>query len=727
MITFLPAITEYAKDESSQTVWGWIKEQFNDKDDGVGYYKYPVVRAASGAIPELTLITRTHEPCAVRCLPHTIDEIQSIGNDTWTVNGKFIDSPLLELEDFIVGLQAGFDRERLLRKIFKPLAILALPLINRADFETKFSKQLFEGIVVIWTKEDTKNLVISLNRRLTDDEWRLTRAVVQGVRPLSSPSIKIMGPAKTLGESIRELEKQIALLDFEQEKVAIPIAPGPQRIRGLAGTGKTVLLAMKAANIHKHYPEKQILFTFNTQSLYNQAKALITKFYRYHTEVDPNWEKIHVRHGWGSQNRQGVYYDLSARQGVMPLNLNMAKTINSKFPFQACCQKTLTLPIVPIYDFILVDEAQDFPKEFFQVLYKLSKEPHCVYWAYDELQSLFSLEIPKPEELFGSDEKGSPLVSLDGEDYPGGIEKDLVLYQSYRCPHKILMLAHAIGLGLYSKNGCVQMLQNEESWKAIGYQIENGELRKGSSVEICRPSENSPNRLTDIYQGKQSLVTVRVFPDRLAELEWIANSIRNDIQEEGVTPEQIVVISLDAFEAKNYSARLQYLLSTSGIESVIPGLIDDTAIFAEPGKVTLSTVHRAKGNEAPIIYILSFESMYDYIAPVEGRNKAFTSISRAKAFVRITGVGKPMQEANDEIESILHDIPYFKFTFPDMVDIRNLDAETGKRRREVARAKDSAIELIKRDPEAIAALAKTDPELFDQLSRLIRGVKGENQ
>jgi superfamily I DNA and RNA helicase len=726
MLTFLPAVTEYAKDETSQTVWGWIAEQFSDKD-GVGYYKYPVVRATSGAIPELTLITRTHEPFAVRCLPYTIDEIQLIESETWTVNGNLIDSPLLELEDFVVGLQASFDRERLLRKIFNPQAVLALPLINKTDFETKFGKQLSERMVIIYTKEDAKNLVLPLKRKLTDDEWRLTRAIVQGVRPLSSPSIKTIGPAKTLGEAIRELEKQIALLDFEQEKAAIPIAPGPQRIRGLAGTGKTVLLAMKAANIHKHYPEKQILFTFNTQSLYSQAKALITKFYRYHTEVDPDWEKIHIRHGWGGQNRQGVYFDLSARQGVMPLNLNMAKNVNSKFPFQACCQKSLTLTIDPIYDFILVDEAQDFPKEFFQILYKLSKDPHCVYWAYDELQSLFSLVIPKPEELFGSDEKGNPLVTLDGDDYPGGIEKDLVLYQSYRCPHKILMLAHAIGLGLYSKQGCVQMLQREESWKAIGYQIKNKELKKGSTVEIYRPPENSPNRITEIYQGKQPLVTVSVFPDRLKELEWIANSIRNDIQEEGVVPEQIVVISLDAFEAKNYLSQLQYLLSNFGIDSVIPGLIDDTSVFAEPGKVTLSTVHRAKGNEAPIIYILSFESMNDYLAPVEGRNKAFTSISRAKAYVRITGVGKPMQEAKAEIESILQDYPYFKFTFPDMVDIRNLDAETGKRRREVAKAKDSAIELIKRDPEAIAALAKTDPELFERLSKLISGVKGENQ
>jgi superfamily I DNA and RNA helicase len=727
MINFLPAVPEYANDKATQTVWDWVFDQFKDVE-GVGYYKYPVVRATTGAVPELSLILRTHQPIAIRCLPITIDEIESINNDIWIVRGQEIDSPILELEDFVVGLQSNFDRERALRNKFEPKAALALPLIKSTELLEKFGKTSFDKVILICVKDDTTNLVEELENPLSEGEWRLLRAVVQGVRPISGPyTARSIGPAKTLGEAIKELEKQIALLDFEQEKVAIPIAPGPQRIRGLAGTGKTVLLAMKAANIHKHYPDKKILFTFNTQSLYNQTKSLITKFYRYHTDVDPDWEKIHIRHGWGGHSRPGVYYDLASSQGVIPMNLNMAKGVNPRFPFQAVCQRALSLPIDPVYDYVLVDEAQDFPREFLQILYRLSRDPHCVYWAYDDLQSLFSIEIPKPEELFGMDDKGKPLVTLEGEDYPGRIEKDLILKQSYRCPPQVLMVAHAIGLGLYSKRGCVQMLPSVDSWNAIGYEITKGNLTKDSEVEIFRPPENSPNRISEIYKGDQSLVTVNVFSERAEELKWIAESIERDVREQGIAPESIVVISLDAFEAKTYTAQLQYMLSSMNIESVIPGFIDDTAVFAELGRVTLSTVHRAKGNEAPIIYILGFESLYDYVNPVENRNKAFTSISRAKAFVRITGVGPSMQEAKNEIDGVLRDFPYFRFIFPDMGYIKNLDAQTGKRRREVEKAKDSASELVRLDPEAIAALRKTNPELFNKLTRLIEGVKGENK
>lgn len=727
MINFLPAVPEYASDETSQTVWNWLAEQFKEAE-GVGYYKYPIVRATTGTVPELSLILKTHQPVAIRCFSFTIDEIESISPDVWKVKGQEIDSPILELEDFIIGLQSNFDRERSLRKKFTPKSALALPLIKITDLKDKFGDGPFEKVTLICSKDDTASLVEALESPLSDDEWRLLRAVVQGVRPLSGAfTARSLGPAKILGDAIRELDKQIALLDFEQEKVAIPIAPGPQRVRGLAGTGKTVLLAMKAANIHKHYPDKQILFTFNTQSLYNQAKALITKFYRYHTDVDPDWEKIHIRHGWGGRGRPGVYYDLASRQGIMPMTLNTAKALNPKSPFQAVLQKALSLQIDPIYDYVLVDEAQDFPKEFLQVLYKLSREPHCIYWAYDELQSLFSIEIPKPEELFGVDAKGKPVVTLEGDDYPGGIEKDLILKQSYRCPPQVLMLAHAIGLGLYSKRGCVQMLQSMESWNAIGYEIKKGELKKDSKVEIFRPAENSPNRISEIYKGDQRLVTVGVFTDRVSELNWIANSIKNDITEQGVAPENIVVISLDALEAKTYMAQLQYLLSSLGVDSVIPGYTDDTAAFAEQGKVTLSTVFRAKGNEAPVVYILSFESLYGYIDPVGSRNKAFTSITRSKAFTRITGVGKLMEEASTEIDSILKDFPYFRFSFPDPGAIKNLEAQTGKRRRAVETAKDSVSELVRLEPEALATLKKTNPELFKKLTKLIEGVKGEDK
>lgn len=724
MLRFVRTVPENA---AAQVVERWLKERFSNAE-GVCYYKHPAVVVRTGAIPDFILFTKTHQPLIIKVIDQRLEDIGHVDEDLWLINDIPIDSPVLELEDLELKLTSKFLDQRKLRSRLNVQAILALPFITKQDFEEKFGA-LQGDISIMWRGGGSDFLgQFLLMPELSNEEWTLTRSVIQGATHLHKPLNNIPSNVTTLGAAIRELDKQIASLDDEQERVALEIAPGPQRIRGLAGTGKTVLLAMKAANIHILHPDKKILFTFNTQSLYNQVMELISKTYRDHTGIAPNWDLLHVRHGWGGRSRSGVYSDLCARQGVIPLDLRTASSIDRRRdPFQVCCEQALQRPILSEYDFILVDEAQDFPKEFFQILFKLSIPPERqIYWAYDELQSLSSLEIPKPRELFGVDKYGNPLVSLDDDDYPGSIEKDFVLHRSYRCPQTVLMLAHAIGLGIYSPTGPVQMLEDQGYWEAVGYKIESGKLQKDEQVVISRPPENSPNRIYDIY-SKQALVTIDICQDRESELDQVAQSINMDVRIESVAPRQIMVISLDTSHAKKYLTELQKRLVDFNIASTIPGLIDDTSAFAEAGKVTLSTVYRAKGNEAHIVYILGFDVLYDYLEGIGNRNRAFASITRSKAWVRITGTGKKMEAAKKEIDRILADIPYFRFTFPDMRDIRRLDAENSHKRKKVEQA-GKAVQLLKTsDRGALEKLATNNPNDLKELQKLISEVLGENQ
>ena len=59
------------------------------------------------------------------------------------------------------------------------------------------------------------------------------------------------------GYILSTLEKQIATFDYKQKLAALTIVDGPQRIRGMAGSGKTVVLAMKAAQLHINNPEEK--------------------------------------------------------------------------------------------------------------------------------------------------------------------------------------------------------------------------------------------------------------------------------------------------------------------------------------------------------------------------------------------------------------------------------------------------------------------------------------
>ena len=77
--------------------------------------------------------------------------------------------------------------------------------------------------------------------------------------------------ADSLGAKIKNIEKQIANMDEWQKEAAYEVPNRPQRIRGLAGSGKTVVLALKAAYLHFLDSNEDIAVTFYSRSLYEHT------------------------------------------------------------------------------------------------------------------------------------------------------------------------------------------------------------------------------------------------------------------------------------------------------------------------------------------------------------------------------------------------------------------------------------------------------------------------
>ena len=138
---------------------------------------------------------------------------------------------------------------------------------------------------------------------LSDTEWAELRAIVEGAKGLIRPRERAVpeGSPDSPAAILAQLESEIATFDLDQRRAAMIIVDGPQRIRGLAGSGKTVVLAYKAAQLHLKNPESHILLTFYTKSLYDFVKRLITRFFRQYVDHDPDWDHIHILHGWGGR------------------------------------------------------------------------------------------------------------------------------------------------------------------------------------------------------------------------------------------------------------------------------------------------------------------------------------------------------------------------------------------------------------------------------------------
>ena len=76
-------------------------------------------------------------------------------------------------------------------------------------------------------------------------------AALQRVTTLRPPKKRASVTANaSRGGILKRLEQEIANLDQWQKAAAIGSPEGPQRIRGIAGSGKTVVLALKAAYLH---------------------------------------------------------------------------------------------------------------------------------------------------------------------------------------------------------------------------------------------------------------------------------------------------------------------------------------------------------------------------------------------------------------------------------------------------------------------------------------------
>lgn len=455
--------------------------------------------------------------------------------------------------------------------------------------------------------------------------------------------------SKVKGIVATAIEKEINSFDEFQKKAFINEIIGPERVRGLAGSGKTVVLALKAAITHLRNPEANIVYTFYTKSLYQHIQRLITRFYRQYDDKDPDWDKLKIVHAWGSSTNSGIYYEACERNQIPFLSFSQASYKNSVNPFDYACKEILSVSkIDTIYDYIFIDEGQDFPESFIKLCLRLCNKGRIV-WAYDELQTIFQAKTPGIESV------------LEGTTYKG-LEEDIILYKCYRNPREVLVTAHAIGFGIYGDK-IVQMLDEKDYWNDIGYKIVKGDFKEGEHVVIERPKENSLETISNHFK-KEEIVKVNTYENYSGEVHQCVKNIVEDLKL-GLLPDDILVVVVDDRNAKKYLNDIQTLLARVSIKSNnIHADKFSIKDFSIEGHVTLSTIHKAKGNEAYSVHVLGTDSLYSLEPTIRERNLMFTAITRTKGWVSISGIGEAALKWEIEIKKALDKSPNIEFKYP---------------------------------------------------------------
>ena len=665
----------------------------NQNLEGYLYIGYPIIGTVEGAFPiDALWISREHGLVIFNLVENKdIENYQEVQDDC---ANKF--------EAKLKGYKQLVEKRNLCVDI--NVLTFAPELKKIEEFDEDYplvnSETLYEILNdYIWNKSEYYEDLISVLQAISTIRKGKKRRVVVN--------------SHSRGAKLKALEDSIANLDNQQSKAVIETVEGVQRIRGLAGSGKTIVIALKAAYLHAQHPDWKIVVTFNTRSLKGQLKQLINTFYIEQTNEEPNWDNLQIMHAWGAAGggeRNGIYYTFCSENNVEYSDyINSRNKFGAEDTFGRVCEKALLDTknnIKELYDVILVDEAQDFSVSFLRMCYEVLKAPKRLVYAYDELQNLRLQSLPSPEEIFGSHANGTPRVKFY-EESEGKPQQDIILEKCYRNSRPALVTAHALGFGIYRQQDnkdepdLVQMFEQNSLWNDVGYKVIDGKLEDGAQVVLSRTDESSPKFLEQ-HSDLDDLIQFKSFKDRAEQDLWVYEQIVKNLEDDELRADDIIVINPDPVTTKRAVSGIRSKLFDKGIKSHTAG-VDTTpdVFFAENEEsVAFTGIYRAKGNEAAMVYVINSDLCYDSTYELaKKRNQLFTAITRSKAWVRVLGVGDNMNKLAKEYEQTKYHNFTLDFIYPDKtqrekMNIINRDMSMAEKDR-VKRSKSDLLKLIK--------------------------------
>lgn len=261
------------------------------------YYKFPLYR---GDLPEdlrqvqVMLISKKHGVIYFNCLD---------------CKRKLTADEAAYMDDLYENLHGRLSRDVVFRRNRRELSIGLNSVVVAPDNSNFYDDSDKEFLYV--SLDRIKDLLTALEQEhLSENVFLHLITTVEGtkkvIRKKNRNVIEGTNGKRTKSQVLNDIQNQEATFDIEQKKIALITIDCPQRIRGLAGSGKTIVLTMKAALYHLQNPSEEILYTYYTKSLYGLIHSLIERYYRdFSDNREPDWNKIHILHGWGGAGVNG--------------------------------------------------------------------------------------------------------------------------------------------------------------------------------------------------------------------------------------------------------------------------------------------------------------------------------------------------------------------------------------------------------------------------------------
>jgi superfamily I DNA and RNA helicase len=707
-------ITTEAIDSQDQNnyhrIWDAVKSAFSPRNNSVGYWRYPLFLEINNERrePDILIVDQEWGLIVINIVNVTINDLVSVENQniTFTENFSKFNNFLENTDQYIQVLTNYTQENESLKNKITGRNLIIFPQMNSQEWQQKgwlgieegssfiFNNQL--GEVTLKNRLEKAQPIIKGNS-LDDFQYQILLSVISGTYILKKQLSHFpKHEGKTRSNILLEAQNFMYEWDVKQEWIGKSIPPGPQRIRGIAGSGKTILLAQKAVIMHLKHPDWRIAFVFFTRSLYDQIETLIKLWFNHFTngEVYYNSDEsnLKVLHAWGAKNRNGFYRLIAQENNRKPLGV---KDISSKSPHrglaEVCTQLQKTTKIKPIFEAIIIDEGQDFittndlkltskdgeqKQSFYWLAYQSLKpvseanpNQKRLIWAYDEGQTIHSATsvVPDAKEIFGS-QFNNMLGGEGGSIYQGDIRKAYDMERCYRTPEKILTTAYALATGLLRSGGIIRPERmRKKDLQAIGFQVEGDFRRKNEPITITRPPENSPNPVSQLWDDP--LIEFNSYLSRNEELLALVDKVKHNLFEDKLESSRHILIII--FGDKDLEIMVANFLLDYGLDIYISGWekLNNTDLKYRNTKpdqfwcdrsITLTSVNRAKGNEADVVYLIGLDNIAKNEDNPTCRNQLFVALTRARGWVSMSGIGNyPFYQ---EIKNVLEQDNSFTFT-----------------------------------------------------------------
>jgi superfamily I DNA and RNA helicase len=214
------------------------------------------------------------------------------------------------------------------------------------------------------------------------------------------------------------------------------------------------------------------------------------------------------------------------------------------------------------------------------------------------------------------------------------------------------------------------MFDDASLWRDIGYESEGGMPRGGQDVTLRRRADASPKFFDRI--GAPAAVTVAKFDAAEDQYLWLANEIKKNLEVDELEFDDILVISANPIQIRKAASQIMAALQSVNLRSHLAGVTSSVDTVFLPDSIAITSIYRAKGNEAPMVYVVGADYCASGWNLARKRNIFFTAITRSRGWVQISGVGPAMDVVSEEISKVRENAYTLHFDYPTSTQLESI-------------------------------------------------------